>query len=516
MRKVLASRPFSMALVMALLLSALALVRRDILLTQAPFDVFMPLDAGLRWLAGLRPSLDYPSPIGPLYAAVNGLAMRLGGVTAGAVMQGNVIVLMLCLVLLAPVLRGMPAMVRWAVPVILAGMLLLPLDLDAVPPDYRYVTNYNNWAWAFFAVLAAWTLRSGPGRRVDDLAAGLALLCLFYLKLSVFVFALPLMALGLLLERRRADYILPLVLVAAGIGLDAVLGHLWPYLQDNIATARATGSARPQKLSWQVFALFNAPATLALMLILYRQLGPRPQSQPGQAKVTAILLAAWLLFNLAALQNHDKLIPVISLPLLLMAPYLPAGSKSWARIPAVIHAALLMLAVVIGFAAQPLVAEAVHAAPLGRPGTLGADIHLSAMRGLGDWRAPALGDSLPHTDEMVHVEFQSLEDLLDGRGGAGLALEFSNAALAAWPAVQPAPHAPLWYDINRSFSAQIFTAPESAFRGLNLVLLPKRHRTDNTRALAAIYQPWLDRCMVMAGENELWRLYLPRPGITCP
>lgn len=504
----LISRPVLLALAVAALLSLLAVCHPTVLLTEAPFDIFMPLDAGLRLLEGIRPSLDYPSPIGPLYAALNGLAMWLIGTSGQAVVVANILVLGLVFGLLAIVLRGTSVAARLTVPVIVAGSLLLPIDLDALPPDYRYVTNYNNWSWAFMAVVMVWALRDGPGRRLDDMAVALAAACLFLTKLSVFCFVPPMMALGLLCGRRPADYRWPIFILVAVVAVDAWCGHLLPYLWDNIAVARATGSVRPQKILWQVFAFYNAPVTVMLVIALYRQ-----RWRSGAVKA---LIGAWLLLNLAALQNHDKLIPVIALPLLLTTPGLPSIAGSWTRLPAVIHAILLLLAVGIGYAAQPVVARIVHAAPLGRPGTLGADILLSAMAAPVDWQAPEWGDGVPHTDEMVHVEFGSLEELLGGRHGRALALEFSNAALAAWPEIEPAVHAPLWYDINRSFSPRSFADPASAFAALDFILVPRRHRTDNTRILLGLYQPWLDRCASVVAENALWRLYAPKSSAPCP
>jgi hypothetical protein len=501
------SRPVPLALLAAALLSLLAVGHPTVLLTEAPFDIFMPLDAGLRLLQGIRPSLDYPSPVGPLYAILNGLAMWFVGVGPRAVVVADILVLGLSLGLLLVVLRGTSGAARLTVPVIVAGCLLLPVDLDTVPPDYRYVANYNNWSWAFMAVVAVWALRDGASRRLDAVAVGLAASCIFFIKLSMFFFVIPVMALGLLGGRRAADYRLPVLILAGAVAVDAWCGHLLPYLRDNIAVARATDSIRPEKILWQIFALYNAPATVMLILALYRQ--------RWRGTAVKALVGAWLLFNLAALQNHDKLIPVIALPLLLTAPGLPRIAQSWARFPAVIHAVLLFLAVGIGYAVQPVVAQAVRAAPLGQSGTLGADILLSSMLDTGDWHAPAWGDGLPHTDAMVHAEFQSLEELLGGRHGSALALEFSNAALAAWPAITPAAHAPLWYDINRSFSQRSFTDPASAFSGLDFVLVPRRHRTDNTRILVGLYQPWLDRCATVTAENELWRLYAPKSNAPC-
>jgi len=59
-----------LSLIMAMLLCLLSLSHASLLLVDAPYDIYIPLDAGLRWLDGAVPSRDYPSPLGPLYALV--------------------------------------------------------------------------------------------------------------------------------------------------------------------------------------------------------------------------------------------------------------------------------------------------------------------------------------------------------------------------------------------------------------------------------------------------------------
>lgn len=494
--------PMLWALFFALGLSGLALSAQTILITERPYDIFVPLDAGIRFLSGIYPNLDYPSPIGPIFAAVNGITMLIGGIDVRAILWANLLSLVVCFALLAIVLRGTPGIVKLLALVSVISIFFILVDVDSIPPAYSYVANYNNWGWGFFAVIVVWTLRLGESRLIDNIAAGIALSCLFYLKLSIFVGAAALMPLGLCLDRRFKDYAAVTAVLAAAWTVGLGLGFFHPYILDNLAAARATGSMRLFKVEWQVLAFVNIPATIVMAIICYR-LGVRN-------KAVAVICVAWIILHLTGLQNNYKLVPLIGLPMILVSPRLPTAYRGLLAAPAILQTVVLAVAATAAYPLQGWIEQEVGAQPIGPAGTIGERMMLSTNRGMGDWSPNSPGDSLPNTDGIVHLQLFSAQDLLGNRSGRVMTLDFANTILASWPHFQPAIGAPLWYDWQRSFSASVYPSPDHVFKHISFVLVPRRFREDQTRHLVDIYRPWIEKCSMLINENTLWALYEPR------
>lgn len=492
------AHPVPWALLCAVVLAALALSAPTILFTQGPFDAVIPLDAGLRWLAGRVPSIDYPSPIGFLYAFLHGAVMWLGGIDARAIWWANIVVAALCLCGLIPVSRNLPSASRFLLLASIPAMLLLPIDVDVFPPDYRYIANYNHWGWGCLAIILTWALQPGLSRMRDDIIAGLAFVALFYLKLTIFIGALPLALLGLAMERRFTDYALPIALIAAGLMAGLWHGLLADYLRDNLAVLRATDAVRAYKLEWQMLAPFNLPLTIALPILWYR-LGLR-----NRAFMT--LATAWILLNIIGLQNNYKLIPLIGWPFLLCLPRLPVAFHRWLFGLVAGQTLVLVLVTALGFILQTRIAGNMTALPLGDAGTLGARLMLSSVGGAGEWRGTPQGDSLVDSDGNLHELVNGARQLLADHPGRVVTLEFANVAVLSVPAASPSTYGALWHDLGRSFSSASHESAATLFHQADLVLVPRRYRAANARQLVELYRPWLDACSTVIAENDLWRL----------
>jgi len=493
------SRPVTWAAICTLGLCAFAVSAPTILFTQGPYDALVPLDAGVRLLNGSIPSVDYPSPIGLLYALFHAAAMWLGGIDARAIWWANILVTVLCFVGLVPMSEGLPKGTRFLILAAIGATLLLPLDIDTFQPNYRYVANYNHWGWVLIGIIITWTLRPGRMRAINNIIAGLALAAIFYLKLSIFAGAIPLMALGLAADRRVNDYLLPLGIMVLALLLGLWHGLLPAYLIDNIAVLRATDPVRAYKLLWQIVTPFNAPITITLVMLFYRL------RLRDRMLVTAI--AGWLLLNVIGLQNNYKFIPVIAWPLLLVLPCLPAPYRRWPFHVILAQTVVLIAAAAFGFGLQTTVARAVAATPLGEPGSLGAHIDLSTIGGSEDWHANPQGDTIFDTDQNLHTFIDLSRPLIAGHPGRFFTLEFANVALLSFPAAKPASSGTLWQDVGRSFSTRSYVTAQQLFQQAEFVLVPKRYRSASARELVHLYQPWLDKCAATIAENELWRLY---------
>jgi hypothetical protein len=496
-----------LAFVLVTGLCLLSLSLPGLLLVDTPYDVYIPLDAGLRWIDGAWPSRDYPSPIGLFYASLHGLMLSLGHGDVRSVIRADVVVLWLNYLLLWPVMCGLPKLTRATILILLAGTMLTPLALDSISHSYRYVADYNRWSWGFLAVALVWAANPLANTHSARIAMGLAMCCLLYLKLTLFGGAGIIAALGLLREKSWRDFILPaallLVAVMAGVANDVFL----PFLKDNLEISRATDSLRLGKLVVQVASAFNfIPTALAILTGLARGL---------PARLRLFVIATTIALHLAALQNFDVTVPLIGLPLLLVAGDIGRAGVSWlqptlVRSPATIQALFLFGVTAAALAWQPHTASAVMAQPVSGPETLGARLTMSTEPGQGPGTG---GGDLPYADDVIFQDLQSAQQLLAQlpRGTRVASLEVTNFAVAAWPRLRPATGGLLWYDYHRSYSERSHPAPAQVFAGADAILVPIRFTTKSAQNLVPLYQTWLDRCATVVGSNDFWRLYRPQP-----
>jgi hypothetical protein len=456
------------------------------------------------------PSRDYPSPIGPLYAAMHGLMLRFNDLDARSVIRADVVMLLVDCLLLWPLRRGLPKTSQAIIFVLLAAMMLTPLALDSTWGSYRYVADYNRWAWGFFAVSLIWTCNAEARGVASQIAVGIALCCLFYLKLTLFAGASLCLMLGWLRGRRLGDYLVPGMMLILAIGCGLVTGFLLPYLRDNIEIGHATASLRWGKLIVQIADPYNVvPTLLALALCCARTL-------PGRLRL--LLGASVALLHLTALQNFDVMVPLIGWPLLLLAPELARANVTWFRpflawAPAGIQAVGLYMVVAVAFVWQGHIAISLNAKSMGPIGTFGERISMSTEAALG--HGIGAGD-LDYADDVIYRQIGSAGDLLSPlpAGTRVATLETANIAIIAWPRLHPAPRAALWYGYQRSFSEHSYPAPRQAFGGADVILVPRHFTTDSTQRLVALYQPWLDRCATVTASNDLWQLYRPISAAT--
>jgi hypothetical protein len=487
------------------MLCLLSLSHGSLLLVDAPYDIYIPLNAGLRWLQGALPSRDYPSPIGLLYAAMHGLALSFDSTDARSIVRADVAILALSYLLLWPNMRGLAGSTRATVLILLAGMMMTPLALDASWGSYRYVADYNRWAWAFYAVALVWTCNPAGRNHLADLALSMALCCLLYLKLTVFAGAVLTLAAGWFNGRRIADYIMPCVVVLLAVGAGVASGIFIPYLRDNLASGEATGSVRLGKFIIQFAAPYNVvPLLLAIALCFISTLPRRFRFLP---------LYCISIQHAVGLQNFDVMIPLTGLPLLLLKPKLVwPDAKIFRPVlvgpPALCQAIYLFTVSSVALAWQPTAAQLTNAQYISGAGTLGERILTSTL--------PAAGPGIHHgdlafADDVIVHDMRRAQDLL-GRLPVGTrvaTLEVSNIAAAAWPTLRPSTGGLLWYDDGRSFSEVFHPSPDQAFAGADVVLVPLRFTTASTQKLVALYRPWLDKCATVITANELWALYRP-------
>jgi len=425
------------------------------------------------------------------------LTLSFASTDARSIVRADVIVLAFSYVLLWPVMRGLPRITQAILLIMLAAMMMTPLALDTVWVSYRYVAGYNRWAWALYTVSMIWMWNHAARGLAAQISLSIALSCLLYLKLTIFCPALFCAVLPVLGDVRafrdlRLTGFVLLVITTAGLAC----GFLIPYLQDNIDIAVATGSMRVDKLLIQLINPYNfVPNALAVLLAFNRRL-------PLRSRV--LLGVSMLMLHVANLQNHDEMVPLIGLPLLLIVPHVANAGLTMIRprtvlAPPIVQAIGLFAVAAAALVVQGHVGAALLAQPIGQTGTLGARISQAAIAENG-W-------------DVAYQEIRSAQQLTaDLPEGTRVAtLDVANIAVTAWPRLRPDTGSLLWYHYQRSFSDRWYPPPQEAFAGADVILKPRQFTTVSSVHLAALYQPWLDRCAELIAMNDFWRLYrLPK------
>jgi hypothetical protein len=383
--------------------------------------------------------------------------------------------------------------------------------MDSLWGTYSYVADYNRWGWGLLAISLVWAINPQARGHLAQLCVGVSLCLLLYLKLTLFVGACLTCGLGLLWDRRPRDYLIPAGMILAAMAIGGDFGLFVPYLADNIDIGRVTGSLRIGKLLLQLLNAYNGVVTLLVI--------PLALSFSIDARWRLSLVVATLILHLVSLQSGEMMVPLIGLPLLLLAPHLPcdphlpSGRARWyrpglAQAPAILQAAGLFCVVALASVAQAKQGQLAEARPISGAMTLGERLLQSTDRGNG----PGIGaGDLDYADGAIFDDIgQALVLLKDLPPRTRVAtLEFANIAAANWPRTRPAAGGLLWYHYGRSFNEQIFPSPQEIFAGADAILVPLHFTTDGTRHLVATYQGWLDRCTTVMRENDYWRLYRP-------
>lgn len=207
-----------------------------------PQDLGLMLDAGWRYYQGLRPHADYHTPLGPLFAMVFGLPMRLLGPSYSS----------LCI--LPPTLSAITALWTWsicrnALPPSLS--VLTSMGIGAIsggiyhmgfPPEaLTFATIYNRISFGLLGIVTLAVFLPRPRsdvvlNRIRDCSVAVGFLMMLFFKANFAVAAVPFGAASLIVHHRsRRDWaVLGLVATAAllfflhsiGFRIDRMLADL--------------------------------------------------------------------------------------------------------------------------------------------------------------------------------------------------------------------------------------------------------------------------------------------------
>lgn len=473
---------------------------------------------------GLLSSVDFFSPIGPVYYHVYGLAAALDSTpTASTIMHAGALAGLLALLLAVIMLRRQMS---------LLGLSIVLLSVATVAVSGRgngevlsdaamhFLAPYNRWAWALFIPVA---LRLVLPHRRDpwaDLVLGLAIALLLMLKVTYGAAALGLAgARFVLISESRRDSLFIIVALIATLGVfEAGTGQVSAYLKDLATTAQMPANGlRLRKL----FAQFGEMALYGIIgAIAYLATVERFPSRPLRLAEAAEFLRPIAFMSLLAgagcailMQNHYAFEAAVY-------PLVPLVALEWTnrlRGPAAndrafdARARVLVSGAVMFVSFYPIVDIGMHVGQRLQYRLNGPD--------------PAFAGT-PYADlrfepYLIEQPTGLLNSVPDGRAGVLAGLEALRAAGAQDPGAgrvatlafanpfpmllnQPSPPGtPIWLHEGRSFTQSQYIEPGAMFQGVGFLMIPR-----GGEATFEMYEAYIEENFSYYRGGIYWILYL--------
>lgn len=500
-------------------------------------DFMIFVDGAYRIIVGQIPNRDFHTPLGPLAFLLPGLGLWTGG-SMGAMMP---IATAAFTILFAPLMLYVVATrlpLGWALAfgMFMLLLVIVPLNPGEPPDRTSFAMFYNRFCWAMLSTLFLMILRdkSGTHRPWLDAAVMAALLLLmFYLKVNYAAVGLG-FTLGLILLRdtRRAA-LLALAITAVGVLLmELFWSATGNYLADIRVAAEASGTWRGSVFTLGRYVIDNLSDFILVAGIMSVALlrGARPMH---------LLFALYMAVTGILLLNQSAQgVQIITLiPAALVAVLAPSKSAIRERFWPGLVGALVIAALVTPPAARNILAlgyEVVKAAqaPSNDPLYEQLDGVITHETGSSDL-TPSLAELVdvyrtglanvetvnmlrhsPRRHPINQTEYlRSLEEarqvLQSDPKLAGRVFAFDMAnPLNALAGRTPPTGVDAWNHLRRTFSPDIYRAPELEFADVDVVMWPKMPVELTTfQAMRKLYGPYVESHYELVTESTYWRAY---------
>ncbi len=193
---------FGLLVVILVALAGLVLYAGTMVQTVFGHDALVLLDGAWKVLYGYRPHADFYTPLGPLNYVLPALAMTVCGPDAFAISLANLVFCLTCVLGAWFLLKSRLTPLHCVVLLALAAMGMLRCrqlfaDYDAI--GYAMLYNHQCYGLLILALPLLLLPRYAPTRRgdwQDAIAIGVLLGLVAFIKISYFVVAMPLLAVG--------------------------------------------------------------------------------------------------------------------------------------------------------------------------------------------------------------------------------------------------------------------------------------------------------------------------------
>ncbi|MEL7346382.1 MAG: hypothetical protein AAFN17_01400 [Pseudomonadota bacterium] len=492
-------------------------------------DFFSTMEAINKAASGVRSSIDYFNPIGPLYEWIFLIAIEFREPSASTVFIANALVAAFgCLLGLVMLRRraSVPALALLMLTIVGVAISGRAQEMPISDAPLAYLAPYNRWGWALFVPAAAALALPVPDRdRLGAVAIGVAIALLVMLKVTYAVGLLGLIAVRAVILPGGYRDAVPAVLCALGILAiaEALTGQLSANLADVMwASTFPDNGMRFGKLIRQSGELTLFCGVALFVLIMTKQDGPPEQSSlPAFLTRPALMIFATACAGSAVLlQNHPAFEAPVYVLLLLFALEWnrvlgsPVGSGG-GRSPLLERhqPRLLIAATVFGIAFLPAVDITQQIATRfvlksyspHEPfvGTGLADLQLHSR---------LIAHDVTRTNRH-HIGYNATVAGMELLRRAGpdapsgevvLALAFANPFPILFGLPSP-PGAPLWLHEGRSYNAADPLPAEKFFADVTLLLVSKLPMELNQ-----VYGDAISEGFVEVDQNNFWILYRPR------
>jgi len=482
-------------------------------------DVILLFDGGWRVFNGIKPYVDFYSPLGPVTYLYVALGYRLFGATVNslAYMEALSLPLMMAVVWYSLRTRLSWFWLFWST--ILIGTCLCAQH----PPkqlfwhiSYAMIYNRFGYSWLMLMAFLLFCPAGGASRTrlwINSLQIGAIFSLLFFIKVSFLIGAAPLL-IGYFFYREKA----PLSWFAMAIGFAATSLLFLAYLNFDVADilrdlalaahARSNNFEMPVALGdlfgmrWQF--LFGAGFVVASSRLYGRPL-----------RDNLIILAAFIASSFAIFETNSPLGEVDELPLFAVLLILLSSSKSAFRpgesaptVPAETTKEeslwLTMVSVVLGFYILGDAVSIVLPAYYQQTPRTWALFSADPMKDLvlqDDHNIQGFSYSYKVNDGLRLLRENNLTDLRCA------ALDFTSPFSFALGAPPPVGFPTFWQK-DFTISSRSHPDEQRVFRGVDVILVPKHPEDppETVTLLMKAYRGYLDSHFTVSADSPFWTI----------
>ncbi|WP_127752031.1 hypothetical protein [Devosia sp. 1566] len=474
-------------------------------------DLLLFLDGAHRVAWGQVPNRDFHTALGLLAYYIPAAGLWISGQLGGALPVGMALLIVLFVPLLVHVLVSrLRPVLALALGAFLVLVLAAPINLGDSLSSITFAMYYNRIGWVALALLAVMYLR--PRRQpplgiwLDAATAAILVVLLIYLKITYAPVALA-FVIFMLLDRQQWRWAaLALLLIAVAMAVVELFWRgSWLYLQDLLETARVSGQRDPMGY---VYALLRNLSDL-LVFGIFAGLA-LTQTRSWRDLLFYIFCSVAGLLILMQNAHNWGIITLFAGAAVAAETLLRDLEQRGRRLALSPGAPLLFLFMVLPGLGSHTVALMSHftmavsgwGEPLGLPG-------LEQVRFGRLWSRGDQG----FTEKYIGT-FGAGADALAQAGVVPervLVLDFANPFSAGLNLAPPKGDLS-WMHWGRNINAAVFVPPEQLFADVMVVMVPTVG--INVGQLEGLYGAYIAQNFVLAGQTELWRVYVrpPQPG----
>ncbi|MDB5621562.1 MAG: hypothetical protein JWR39_125 [Devosia sp.] len=474
-------------------------------------DLLLFLDGAHRIAWGQVPNRDFHTALGLLAYYIPAAGLWISGELGGALPVGMGLLIVLFIPIMVHVLVGrLRPVLALALGAFLVLVLAAPINLGDSLSSVTFAMYYNRIGWVALALLAVMYLRpvqaSRLGLWLDAAVAAILVLVLIYLKITYAPVAIAFVVFMLLDKQQWRWAALSLALIAVAMLVVELFWHgTWLYVQDLLETAKVSGQRDPAGYVYAV--LRNLPDFLVFGVFAGMALARTRSWRDGLFYLFCSVAGLLILMQNAHGWGIITLFAgaAVAGETLLRRREQAGVAGRWAVDAG---APLLFVLMVLPGLGNHTIAVVSHfsmaVSGWGQPlGLAGLDqVRFGRLWSPGDngFTEKYIGTFAPGAEALA--QFGVVPERV-------LVLDFANP-FSAGLNIQPPSGDLSWMHWGRNINKAVFVPPEQLFADVGVVMVPTIG--INVGQLEGLYGPFITQNFVLAGQTDLWRIFVRAPG----